>query len=288
MKVLHLDENFKPCGYDIRYKKFKFPGGETYIKIEDEFKDEVLITQVIRNGDDIIEIALAVDALNRVGIENINLFIPYAPYARQDRVMTQGESLSIKVFANMINNMFFNKVYIFDPHSDVTLALIDRCHVINNHRFVKKMIWDIFRKNPFGKLYLISPDSGANKKIKDLAIHLSDLNLYNIEIVQCDKTRDVKTGNIDGFKVYSDKSDFMDGPCLIVDDICDGGGTFIGLGNQLLNFQPNGLYLAVSHGIFSKGINDLTDHLFDQVFTTNSFYNKNFKNVTTYNLEIEI
>lgn len=44
---------------------------------------------------------------------------------------------------------------------------------------------------------------------------------------------------------------------LIVDDICDGGGTFIGLAEELKRKNAGKIYLAVSHGIFSKGIDKL-------------------------------
>jgi ribose-phosphate pyrophosphokinase len=57
----------------------------------------------------------------------------------------------------------------------------------------------------------------------------------------------------------------------VIDDLCDGGGTFIGIAQELRKAgitQP--LYLYVSHGIFSKGLEVLFQH-FDQIFTTNSF-----------------
>ncbi|RYF48025.1 MAG: phosphoribosyltransferase [Cytophagaceae bacterium] len=57
---------------------------------------------------------------------------------------------------------------------------------------------------------------------------------------------------------------------LIVDDICDGGGTFIGLAAELRKLNPERISLAVSHGIFSKGIDPLTNWL-DHVYTTDSF-----------------
>jgi len=282
MKTLHLDNNFTPNGSSINYDKFTFPGGETHIRIKDYLDGDVLITQVIHNGNDIMEIALAVDALERMGIQNIDLFIPYVPYARQDRVMSSGESLSIKVFTNIINSLGLKNVYIFDPHSDVTAALINNCKVINNHDFIWWVVNQLFPDNQ--KFCLVCPDAGADKKIKDLAKYISKFH-DDFEIIKCDKTRDVKTGNIDGFKVYSDKIN-IDCPCLIVDDLCDGGGTFIGLGNMLLNFNPPQLYLAVSHGIFSKGVFPLTDHLFDQIFTTNSFYNQTYKEILTYKIQL--
>ena len=110
---------------------------------------------------------------------------------------------------------------------------------------------------------MVSPDGGALKKIYKLSEALGGL-----EVLECSKSRDVKTGALSGFKVYADHLQGRD--CLIVDDICDGGGTFVGLAEQLRAHGAGKLYLAVSHGIFSKGFEGLKA-VFERVFTTDSF-----------------
>jgi ribose-phosphate pyrophosphokinase len=204
-------------------------------------------------------LCLAVDALRRQDIELESLFIPYFPAARQDRVMVKGEPLSVKVYADIINSLNFKKVLVFDAHSEVTPALVNNCEVIANHKFIQSVIQSIG-----SDVLLISPDGGALKKIYKLSEFLG-----GIEVVECSKSRDVKTGKLKGFKVY--ESDLKGKNCLIVDDICDGGGTFIGLAEELKNKNAGKLYLAVSHGIFNKGFEDL--NCFERIFTTNSFKN---------------
>jgi len=113
------------------------------------------------------------------------------------------------------------------------------------------------------EVVLISPDGGALKKIYKVAEYLG-----GVEVIECSKKRDVKTGQLSGFRVYED--DLKGKHCMIVDDICDGGGTFLGLAEELRAKNAGALSLAVSHGIFSKGVEVLTDQ-FDYVFTTNSF-----------------
>jgi ribose-phosphate pyrophosphokinase len=187
----------------------------------------------------------------------MELFIPYFPAARQDRVMIKGEPLSVKVYADIINGMEFNKVYVFDAHSEVTPALVNNCEVIPNHTFI-----DAVTKSIGNDVKLISPDGGALKKIYKVSEFLG-----GVEVVECSKSRDVKTGRLSGFKVYND--DLQEADCLIVDDICDGGGTFVGLAEELKNKNAGKLYLAVSHGIFNKGFTVLD--CFEKIFTTNSF-----------------
>jgi ribose-phosphate pyrophosphokinase len=99
-----------------------------------------------------------------------------------------------------------------------------------------------------------------------------------MEVVECSKSRDVKTGRLSGFKVYAD--DLQGRSCILVDDICDGGGTFIGLAKELKAKNAGALYLAVSHGVFSKGT-DLLTEVFDHIFTTDSVQELQSDKVTT-------
>ena len=259
--VLNLDPKFKPftTEEEIIFQNFTFSGGEPHIKIEPNFdiNQKITITQRLNSFSDLGLLCIAVDALRRIGVNDMELFIPYFPAARQDRVMIKGEPLSVKVYADIINGMEFNKVYVFDAHSEVTPALVNNCEVIPNHTFI-----DAVTKSIGNDVKLISPDGGALKKIYKVSEFLG-----GVEVVECSKSRDVKTGRLSGFKVYND--DLQGADCLIVDDICDGGGTFVGLAEELKNKNAGKLYLAVSHGIFNKGFTVLD--CFEKIFTTNSF-----------------
>ncbi|TDG36365.1 ribose-phosphate pyrophosphokinase [Pedobacter changchengzhani] len=259
--MLNLSKNFSPLGEEnlVPFQTFTFAGGEPHIKISNNFDatKPVTITQRINSFNDLGFICLAVDALRRMDVEEIHLFIPYFPAARQDRVMVVGEPLSVKVYADMLNALNFESVTIFDPHSEVAPALLNNCKVVSNNLFIKKVIELIG-----SDVKLISPDGGALKKIYKVSEFLG-----GVEVVECSKSRNVKTGKLSGFKVYAD--DLNGADCLIVDDICDGGGTFIGLAEELKNKNAGKLYLAISHGIFSKGFNEL-GKCFERIFTTDS------------------
>ena len=273
MKYLHLDSNFQPYGKSIAFKAFDFNGGEPHLQITEPLKDSdsVMITLRPQRFRDIGLLLLAVDALRRMGILHLELFIPYFPAARQDRVMVPGEPLSVKVYADLINAQNFRKVYVFDPHSEVTSALLNQVTVIYNHQFVKKCIG---RKKD---LLLISPDGGALKKIYKVSQFLG-----GVPVVECSKIRDVKNGQLTGFTVYAD--DLEGKPCCIVDDICDGGGTFLGLAQKLKEKNSGPIYLIVSHGIFSKGFEELKKH-FAGIYSTNAFSTISNQAITQIKLE---
>ncbi|CAM1353312.1 ribose-phosphate diphosphokinase [Tenacibaculum ascidiaceicola] len=260
--ILNLDKNFTPFGTEnnIDHNFFTFSGGEPHIKIISKLENvtEVTITHRIQSFNDIGTLLLATNALKNMEIKKLHVVLPYFPAARQDRLMVSGEPLSIKVYADIINTQNFESVTVFDPHSEVTPALLNNCKVIDNHKFIEHITEQLS-----DNLHLISPDGGALKKIYKVAAYLQ-----NYEVVECSKSRNVKTGQLTGFKVYAD--DLQGKDCLIVDDICDGGGTFLGLAKELKAKNAGNLYLAISHGIFSKGFDELQKH-FTKIFTTDSF-----------------
>lgn len=274
--MINLTPNFFPLGSKgaIDFKSFVFAGGEPHIKIATDFNivQQVIITSRVNSFNDLGLICITVDALRRMGVKEIKLFIPYFPAARQDRVMVAGEPLSVKVYADIINALNLESVTVFDPHSEVTPALLNGCVTVSNHQFIKKVIEKIGTE-----VKLISPDGGALKKIYKVSEFLG-----GVEVVECSKSRDVKTGKLSGFKVYAEDLNGQD--CLIVDDICDGGGTFIGLAQELKNKNAGKLYLAISHGIFSKGFDELAKY-FDQIFTTDSIKEIDHAGVTQIRLE---
>lgn len=262
MNVLNLDTQFSPVkGNIVTCEKFVFSGGEPHIKIQADLDihQPLIITTRIRSFEDIGFLVLAVDALKRMQVKHISAFIPYFPAARQDRLMVAGEPLSVKVNADIINSLDLERIYVFDPHSEVTPALLNKVTVIYNYDFIEKVIAQMGREN----LVLISPDGGALKKIYKLSESLG-----GIPVIECSKVRDVATGKLKSFTVYADDLSGKQG--LIVDDICDGGGTFTGLAQSLKEKGIGRLNIAVSHGIFSKGLEVLRPW-FDTLYTTDSF-----------------
>lgn len=259
--ILNLDEQFSPLGSNtIKFQTFTFSGGEPHIKIESDLSSviEVTVTSRVRSFNDFGLLLCTIDALKRMRVPKIHLFLPYFPSARQDRVMVPGEPLTVKVYADILNQLNLESITVFDPHSEVTPALMENCNVITNALFVKKVIERIGKQ-----VVLVSPDGGALKKIYKVSEFLG-----GVPVIECSKRRNVKNGNLEGFTVYEE--DLQGQDCLIVDDICDGGGTFLGLAQELKKKNSGNLFLAVSHGIFSRGLNELNTY-FTKIYTTNSF-----------------
>jgi ribose-phosphate pyrophosphokinase len=256
----------------IPYEHFFFGGGEQHIKFNhDDLMHTWNATTIwLQYGQDseIWKLALIVDALNRDGVNLIRLNIPYFPAARQDRVCVQGEPLTVKVFADFINSMNFDRVTIFDPHSDVTPALLDNVKVIDNTEFVGAILGEMNALDGTGKTVLVSPDAGSNKKVANVAKYLHKTSGIEVSVVRADKLRNVATGQIIETTVYAD--DLTGKECYIIDDICSKGGTFCALAKVLKAKGASKVYLVVSHYEGTADLRILKESGIDLVFTTDS------------------
>ena len=189
-----------------------------------------------------------VDALAHRGHAVPSLVLPFIPGARQDRVNPCGDVLfTLKSVARDLNARRFRTIVVLDPHSDVAAALIDRCEVAT-------------ALVPFERAYdgVIAPDGGAERRAARVAQSMS------IPLYHAWKTRSVRTGQLDGFG----SEPIPPGHYLVVDDICDGGGTFLGLADTL-DASHARADLYVTHGLFTRGTQPLLDR-YDRVFCTDS------------------
>ena len=282
IRSINLDGMFVPTQHsEIEFKMHKVNGGEIHIKLNNAIDysniERVVITHRIKNADDIMQVLICKDALYRKGVKVCDLVIPYIPYARQDRQCFNGESFTLKVFATLINNAKFDNVYVLDAHSDVAPALIDNCINLSNDQYVAKAVKSIRDLNDDNEIFLISPDAGSNKKANGL---FTRSNLFT-ELIKCDKRRNLSNGELSGFEVFSNGLSGKN--CLIVDDICDNGGTFMGLAEELKKKNCGKLYLFVTHSIMPNGADKLNE-IFDGIYSTNSF--RDIENIKQFKIQL--
>jgi ribose-phosphate pyrophosphokinase len=231
-----------------------FPDNQPHVDLENiEYEDEVTVKIRLATSNDVMHLLQISDALDRLGAIKRRLYIPYLMGARYDRSMRKGDSFDLKVIAKLINSCGFKQVQLLDVHSPTSLALIDNSVSIDNSILVKSY-------NKQGAV-LICPDTGAASKIDDYLLWNKNI----IKVVYCTKRRDLDTGKIDLQVMESQWCNMAN--CVIIDDICDGGATFLAIADQIM---PATLTLIVTHGIFSKGTKHLTDR-FDQIITTDSY-----------------
>jgi len=257
---------------DIGYKINSFPDGQQSVTLTNP-KDlnaniNVKLSSRLTSFKDLELIICATAALRNNGVKHIALYVPYFLGARSDRRFADGDANYLKqVICPIINAQNYTTVIVLDPHSDVLEACLNGFEKIDNsilvqHAFLQLGIdgWE-----SMNNVVLVSPDAGALKKVYNVA------ETFGIEnLVIGSKHRDIKTGKIlstsvPGVEKYGENHKFV-----IVDDICDGGRTFIELAKEIRKHNTvSDIYLVVTHGIFSAGFEELDSH-FTKIFTTDS------------------
>lgn len=247
-------------------ERLVFPGGELHVKIP-RFDSDVLLWLKLRTWDDVGIAALLMDAIERQGKEQnrkLFSFIPYFPGARQDR--SDGmQAQTLHVMKTLLLNSFPSHVLTFDAHSG---ALWNDGRILRNI-----MPSDLSLKTQDEPVAgIIAPDVGAVERAKKFRNRFYP----EAEVICCTKKRDPHSGALSGYYMTPLAKP---GHYIIVDDICDGGGTFNLLAEAFME-DPYGytstLELFVSHGIFSRGLRAIHQKI-HKITTTDSFFQQERK-----------
>ena len=179
----------------------------------------------------------------------IELTLPYIPHARQDREVS-GRLFTLKSFAKLINSMGFDRVNVFDPHSDVSCALIDRIDVCLDAFMVSR------NETNGNVIPVMYPDAGAAKKY---SVRGENAIIGN------------KIRNEEGRIVNYELLNFVEGTkkVIIRDDICSYGGTFVAAAKELRKRGVEEIILVVTHCENNILKGEVFDYV-DKVFTTDS------------------
>lgn len=259
MQIINLINKDKS---DIVYDIINFSDGEKHIKFITEInrKDSVKVICRITSMDELFILMQVGDILNRMEVEWA-LVITYLMGMRMDRVMSFNEAFSLKIVAKTINDMHPDAVFVVEPHSDRTLKLINNSTPLMNH-FAEAAMTD-----PEHNYMIVFPDAGAKLRYGEALEN-------KVPMMTCHKKRDPATGKLSGFGIdnpevlneYPECNAFF-----VIDDLCDGGGTFCGIADQLKELRPDfHRTLAITHAVAARGIYKVMDY-YNDLFITNSY-----------------
>lgn len=237
-------------------EKFSYPMGDTTVRIEpgEEIVKGAQLLWIDAPAPDWTVIyawaELMKDQSHRI------LVMPYLPSARGDKDLPG----PARINAIMAANSGITDIITLDPHSRVwlnTLAELDT--TIRRWNIPLAELVETATKAD-DRVYsgVIAPDGGAKDRAREVADKLG------LPVYTATKKRDPATGWITSYEAPEGLS--QDEHYLVVDDICDGGGTFNLLAEALKNIE---LDLWVSHGGFTKGLDELLKR-YENIFTTDS------------------
>ena len=216
--------------------KGRFPNNEVdYVNIctsKEENKERWDVFELIyESNEDLFNLLVMKKRWDDVGWnfkkEKCCLKIKYFPYCQMDREMST-HLFSLKYVAQIINELKFDNVIVYDPHSNVLPALINRCEA---YYPVTKCKFDNYN-------LLFYPDNGAAKKYSEL---------IDMPYRFGNKKRNLDTGEIVCYEVIADKADIEGKRILIVDDIVMGGRTFVEAAKVLREMGASQVDLYVTH-----------------------------------------
>lgn len=241
----------------------KFANGEHRVWIKEELAgEEVLLVQSLNapTDENIMELLLLIDAIERLGATEIHVIIPWLGYSLQDKVFRPGEPIAVKVVANLISNSNVRRVYLMDLHNTSIPGFfsVPTTHISANELFVK------FAKDTFDleQAVVASPDFGGLKRARQFAADL-DLNLVNIA-----KERDLHSGKITSAILQGDVTNKV---VLIFDDTIQSGGTVKEAAEVLKNGGAKAVHFLATHGPMVTMAYDLISASpIDSVVVTNS------------------
>jgi ribose-phosphate pyrophosphokinase len=250
LNLVHLEDS------DIKYSISRFPDGEVQISLGDfSHKEQIQVKCRITNAEDLFILMQVLDILDRHEVSYV-LSIYYLMGMRMDRVMNFNRPFTLKIVLNSLKNCNADNIEILEPHSDVYY----------DYRFGGKFTELYIEGSPSNTVWhgyqMVLPDAGAKER-------------YDYQYVgtalTCSKVRDLTTGKILEIKIDNSEA-ISDKPLLILDDLCDGGGTFCGIAKAFnsLGIPKERLNIAVTHMVNPKGIKNLSEN-FNHVWFTNSY-----------------
>ena len=241
----------------------RFPDGTLALKemdfslLSDNFVNWV---DWMYDGDEeMFTIMSLVDLIRRNSQGRVYLKMPYLPNARMDRINTDTENFALKVFANWINGLGFDRIFVENVHSNVSNALVN--NIVDS--LPDDDIKTITKDYDFDVIFF--PDEGAYKRYKDMEI----IKTLNLPIAFGIKNRDWKTGEILSLAIMG--ADVSGKNVLIVDDICSKGFTFYYSGEQLREHGAKDVRLYITH--CEDTIKDgklLNTDVISKIYTTDS------------------
>ncbi|MCQ2189054.1 MAG: hypothetical protein MJZ00_03950 [Paludibacteraceae bacterium] len=245
-----------------------FPDGTPAIVFEfdtynlDMAPSEWRILWIYENMAELFVLQCIADKIRSTEYKNlkITLDLPYVPNARMDRVKNTHDVFTLKTFSNIINSMEFDKVRVYNIHSNVSLALINNVEHIDCEKEIYEII-DICKPDT-----LYYPDEGAMKRYSEMKVSKEHPFVFGM------KKRDWVTGNILGLDIIGDTDLVKDKTILIVDDICSKGGTFKFSALKLKELGAKEVYLFITHCENVIDIDALKESGISRVFTTNTIF----------------
>ena len=218
----------------------RFSDGEIGVAFQESIRGQFvfLVQSTFSPTDNLMELLLMIDAAKRASAYKVIAVIPYYGYARQDRKDRPRVAIGSKLVANMLTAAGADRVITMDLHAPQIQGYFDIPvdHLDSSAIFIP-YIESLNLKN----LTFAAPDVGSANRIREVATY------FESEMVICDKHRK-RANEIASMVVIGDVTDR---DIVLIDDICDTGGTLAKSASLLKEKGARSVRALCTHPVLS-------------------------------------
>lgn len=268
----------------VRYTISHFPDGQWDIALDTNtinLRYPVRIICRIRNANELFLVRMTAEVLKDMHAYLKWLDIMYLMAARTDRKFDYGRPCTLQLVMKDLESTGAEFINVVEPHNyeatqRFTSTPIIKCNIGLDYDVTHPCYPSLFQEVRMEGLVsdniidpnttiLVAPDEGAYNRMKD------DPEYNHFSIIHCNKVRNKDTGIIEKVEIINlDHHDVSEFTLLVIDDLSDGGGTFLAIAPELKKLNPKCLGIAVTHNIQLRGLKALSE-TYDFVATTNSY-----------------
>lgn len=239
----------------------RFSDGEFNFQIGENVRGaDVFIIQPTCPPTDqnLMELLIMLDTYNRASADRVTAVIPYFGYARSDKKDRPRVPIAAKLVANLITTAGASRILTVDLHASQIQGFFD---IPVDHLYAAPIMVNYFNENPMDNLVVVAPDTGGAERARAYAKRL------NAELALCDKRRE--TANV--AEVMNVVGDVKGKNCLIIDDMCDTGGTICKVADALYKEGANRIFAGFTHAVLSgRAIDNLRNSHIEKIIVSNT------------------
>ena len=239
----------------------RFSEGEIWVKIEDNVRGkDVFVVQPTcpPPNENLMEILIIIDALERASAGRITAVLPFYGYARQDRKDQPRVPITAKLVANLLTVAGADRILTMDLHAGQIQGFFD---IPLDHLFAVNVFVDYINKLKIENLVVVSPDVGGIKTARAYAKRLgAGLAIVDKRRVSPEKAEVMNIlGEVTGKNA------------ILVDDLIATGGSLLEAANALKKAGVKKIYAAVVHGVLSgDAVKDIEKSIIEELIITDT------------------
>ncbi|HEV2914631.1 MAG TPA: ribose-phosphate pyrophosphokinase [Pyrinomonadaceae bacterium] len=239
----------------------RFSDGEYNFQIEENVRgSDIFIVQPTCPPTDanLMELLVMLDAFRRASAERVTAVIPYYGYARSDKKDRPRVPIAAKLVANLMVTAGAQRILTIDLHASQIQGFFD---VPVDHLYAAPVMIGYYQRNPLANLTVVAPDTGGAERARAYAKRL------NADLALCDKRRE--KANV--AEVMNVVGNVQGRSCLIIDDMCDTGGSLTKVARALKEAGAERIHACFTHAVLSgRACEQLEQSDIEQMVITNT------------------